>query len=71
LNPGGLLPRDLRYYEYLGSLTHPPCTEGVLWLMLRQPISISAGQFEVFESLYAPNARSLQADHGRRIKMSP
>jgi carbonic anhydrase len=71
LNPAGLLPRDLRYYEYLGSLTQPPCTEGVLWLMLRQPISISAGQFEVFESLYAPNARSLQADHGRRIKMSP
>lgn len=71
LNPAGLLPGDTRYYEYLGSLTRPPCTEGVLWLMLRQPISISAGQLEIFASLFEPNARSLQAHNGRRIKMSP
>lgn len=71
LNPAGLLPGDTRYYEYLGSLTRPPCTEGVLWLMLRQPISISAGQVEIFASLFEPNARSLQAHNGRRIKMSP
>ncbi|MGB7299611.1 MAG: carbonic anhydrase family protein [Burkholderiaceae bacterium] len=71
INPAELLPEDQRYYEYMGSLTRPPCTENVRWLMLRQPISIAAGQHEIFESLFAPNARSLQAHNTRRIKMSP
>ena len=64
----GLLPADQRYYQYLGSLTTPPCTEGVLWLVLKQPISLSVAQLAVFTKLLPANARPVQAVNGRIIK---
>ena len=63
-----LLPTDQRYYQYLGSLTTPPCTEGVLWSVLKQPISLSAAQLAVFTKLLPANARPVQAVNGRIIK---
>ena len=61
LDPAALLPQgDRPYYRYLGSLTTPPCTEGVRWLVLAQPISLGAEQIEQYQALYAPNARPLQ-----------
>ena len=41
LDVNELLPRDQRYYQFMVSLTTPPCTEGVLWMVLKQPITIS------------------------------
>ncbi|MDI4635275.1 carbonic anhydrase family protein [Pelomonas sp. V22] len=65
-----LLPADRGYYTYMGSLTTPPCSEGVLWLVMRQPVALSAAQLNVFARLYPMNARPVQAGSGRLIKES-
>lgn len=65
---GELLPRDQRYYQYMGSLTTPPCTEGVLWLILKQPVSLSAEQLRLFGQLYPNNARPVQSLNGRPVR---
>ncbi len=65
-----LLPEDRRYYAFMGSLTTPPCTEDVLWLVLKQPQPVSVEQQAIFARLYAPNARPLQPANGRSIKES-
>lgn len=69
-DPLRLLPEDRRYYAYMGSLTTPPCTEGVLWLVLKQPVTVSPEQLALFARLYPMNARPLQAASGRLIKES-
>ena len=65
-----LLPADRSYATYMGSLTTPPCSEGVLWMVLRQPVPLTAQQIGVFARLYPMNARPLQAGSGRLIKES-
>lgn len=65
-----LLPEERGYYTYMGSLTTPPCSEGVLWMVLRQPVALSGQQLDVFARLYPMNARPLQAGSGRVIKES-
>ena len=65
-----LLPPDRRYYTYMGSLTTPPCSEGVLWLVMRQPVPISPEQIDIFSRLYPMNARPVQSAAGRMIKQS-
>ena len=65
-----LLPEDRRYYTYMGSLTTPPCSEGVLWLVLKQPAQMSAEQLAVFAKLYPMNARPIQQVSGRMMKES-
>ncbi len=63
-----LLPQDQRYYTYMGSLTTPPCSEGVMWIVMSQPVGISADQIAVFSHLYPMNARPIQSMSGRLIK---
>ncbi|MEC5385503.1 carbonic anhydrase family protein [Uliginosibacterium sp. H3] len=65
-----LLPSNRDYFSYIGSLTTPPCTEGVLWLVLKQPVQLSAEQIDVFSRFYPNNARPVQAASGRIIKES-
>ncbi len=65
-----LLPEDRAYYTYMGSLTTPPCSEGVLWMVMRQPVQVSASQLNIFAKLYPMNARPVQAGSGRLIKES-
>jgi len=65
-----LLPEDRRYYTYMGSLTTPPCSEGVLWMVLKQPVPISVEQVAIFSRLYPMNARPIQQADGRLIKES-
>jgi carbonic anhydrase len=65
-----LLPADRRYYTYMGSLTTPPCSEGVLWLVMQQPVPVSAQQIDIFARLYPMNARPIQSAAGRMIKQS-
>jgi carbonic anhydrase len=65
-----LLPQNRGYYTYMGSQTTPPCHEGVLWMVMRQPVQLTAQQISVFARLYPMNARPLQAGSGRLIKES-
>ena len=65
-----LLPADRAYFTYMGSLTTPPCSEGVLWMVLKQPVQVSPEQVAVFARLYPMNARPLQSAAGRLIKES-
>jgi carbonic anhydrase len=65
-----LLPEDRRYYTYMGSLTTPPCSEGVLWMVMKQPVPISPEQVAIFSRLYPMNARPIQQADGRLIKES-
>ncbi|MBS0307864.1 MAG: carbonic anhydrase family protein [Proteobacteria bacterium] len=69
-DPSQLLPARRDYYTYMGSLTTPPCSEGVLWLVMKEPIRLSAQQIAIFSRLYPMNARPIQADSGRLIKES-
>ncbi len=64
------LPARRDYYTYMGSLTTPPCSEGVLWLVLKQPVSLSAEQYGIFGRLYRNNARPIQPGSDRLIKES-
>jgi len=70
IDPAQLLPEDRRYYTYMGSLTTPPCSEGVLWMVMKQPVPISAEQLAIFARLYPMNARPIQQADGRLIKES-
>lgn len=67
LNLKDLLPADRGYYTFSGSLTTPPCSEGVTWFVLKTPVEISAAQLDVFAKLYPKNARPIQALNGREI----
>lgn len=62
------LPTSRRYYRYQGSLTTPPCSEGVRWQVLQQPITASSRQIRAFQRLYPFNARPIQPLHGRRVE---
>jgi len=68
INPGGVLPGDRGYWTYEGSLTAPPCTEGVRWFIFEQTMTISRDQLSAFAALYKVNSRALQDPHGRGIE---
>ena len=70
LNPGGLLPATLGYYTYMGSVSAPPCTEGVPWYVLKTPVDISVVQINAFAKLYPRDVRQVQALNGRVVKES-
>lgn len=69
-DPATMLPQRREYYTYMGSLTTPPCDEGVLWIVMKQPIQASKQQLDIFARLYPMNARPVQALSGRLIKES-
>ena len=68
VSAGGFLPADRGYWTYMGSLSTPPCTEGVRWFVFEQELSLSRDQLRAFAALYRINARGLQDVHGRRIE---
>jgi carbonic anhydrase len=68
VNAGGLLPADRGYWTYEGSLTAPPCTEGVRWFIFEQELTVSRDQVRAFAALYKMNTRALQDPHGRHIE---
>jgi carbonic anhydrase len=65
-----LLPANHGYYTFTGSLTTPPCSEGVTWFVLKTPTTISTSELEVFSKRYPLNARPVQPLHGRVVKES-
>ncbi|MDD5175867.1 MAG: carbonic anhydrase family protein [Sterolibacterium sp.] len=66
----GLLPENRNYWTYMGSLTTPPCSEDVLWMVFKQPVQVSAEQVSIFSRLYRNNARPVQPGNNRIIKES-
>lgn len=70
INPAGLVPRDTDYYEYIGSVTAPPCTEGVKWFVLKNPATVSRAQIDAFARLYPHDVRPPQLLNGRVVKES-
>jgi carbonic anhydrase len=70
-NPVSMLPADrAKHLQYIGSLTTPPCTEGVVWFVLRQPVTASAEQIALFRKMVGMNARPVQPVNGRLIKVA-
>jgi carbonic anhydrase len=67
INIQDLLPADHGYYTYDGSLTIPPCSEGVTWYVLKTPVTISEAQFERFAKLYPSDARPIQPANHRAV----
>ncbi|MDE3199276.1 MAG: carbonic anhydrase family protein [Acidobacteriota bacterium] len=68
VNARGLLPNDSGYWTYTGSLTEPPCTEGVQWFVMEKYVGINRAQLRAFSSLYRINSRPLQDRNGRKIE---
>lgn len=63
-----ILPTNRDYYRFNGSLTTPPCSEGVLWLVMKQPITASKPQIEQFtNTIQHPNNRPLQGINARPV----
>ncbi len=65
-----ILPAAQGYYAFKGSLTTPPCSEGVRWQVLKAASEISPKQLAAFRKLYPMNARPVQALNGRVIEVS-
>jgi carbonic anhydrase len=68
-NIADLLPANRHYYSYMGSLTTPPCSEGVRWNILTEPVQLSHAQLEAFKALYPMNARPVQPLNDRTVNV--
>lgn len=68
VDPATLLPADQTTFRYSGSLTTPPCTQGVSWLLMTQQEELSAEQLAAFTAIYDGNNRPVQPLHGREIQ---
>jgi carbonic anhydrase len=70
MNARSLLPANTSTYRYQGSLTTPPCSESVTWLVLSEPVNLSAEQIAQYQSLLNHNNRPLQPRHQRPVQLS-
>jgi carbonic anhydrase len=68
LDPATFLPSSFGHYAYTGSLTTPPCTEGVEWRVLKKPLSMSYAQINFFINLIGRNARLEQPIYSRTVR---
>jgi carbonic anhydrase len=71
VDPARLVPPTPGYYAYEGSETAAPCTEGVRWLIAKQPLALSEAQLAALKRLFPSNARPVQALNGRVVQESP
>jgi carbonic anhydrase len=63
-----LMPADKDYYRFNGSLTTPPCSEGVVWIVMKNPVTVSEAQVKQFtEVMGHPNNRPIQSTNARPI----
>ena len=64
-----LFPNDSKFYFYTGSLTTPPCTENIPWVIFTNPIQASREQLEIFSTILDNNIRPIQATNNRAIRI--
>jgi Carbonic anhydrase len=69
INASNFLPANRSYYGYQGSLTTPPCSQGVKWIVLQNPITASQAQIDAFTNIFQVNARPVQDLNGRTIQL--
>ena len=62
-----ILPDNPAHFLYLGSLPTPPCTEDVIWAVMKTPVGMSTDQLAVFARLHTRNSRPIQGTNGRPI----
>jgi len=62
-----LIPSNHNYYTYTGSLTTPPCTQGLKWIVLKDKVDVSVAQMHKFEETHHVNARPIQPLNGRIV----
>lgn len=67
INAMDFLPSIQTTYRYSGSLTTPPCTEGVSWLVMTTPVELSSDQLSKLESLFEANNRPVQPLNDRSL----
>ncbi len=67
VNAKDLIPNRMTYYFYVGSLTTPPCTEGVRWHVLNTPVEVSRDQIIAFRKVYSNNSRPVQPLKSRNV----
>lgn len=67
LNVADLLPADRSYFKFAGSLTTPPCSEGVTWYVLKNVVELSPDEVSTFAKWYPMNARPIQPTNDREI----
>jgi carbonic anhydrase len=64
----GILPSNRDYYRFSGSLTTPPCSEGVEWLVMKEPVTVSKDQIEKFVNVMRHhNNRPIQPINARQV----
>jgi carbonic anhydrase len=67
----GVLPKDTKHFAYAGSLTTPPCSEEVQWIVIRAPVTVSKAEIDAFRAKYPKNARPVQQLKGRTVAIAP
>ena len=70
LDPKAFLPAGRDFFRYEGSLTTPPCSETVDWVVLNDPITASQAQIDAFERIHPGNTRPVQPLHRRFLLRS-
>jgi len=70
INPSDLYPPEKMFYKYSGSLTTPPCSQGVYWMVFKNPVSASASQLKRMNDIMGDNHRPVQKHHARTILKS-
>lgn len=67
-NPLVVLPESHLAFQYSGSLTTPPCSEGVDWYVMTTPVEMSAAQLEALQTVMGDNSRPVQPLNGRDVR---
>ena len=67
INPAAMLPTNKKYYTYTGSLTTPPCSQGIHWVVFKDDVVVSDVQLQKFQKAYDHNARPVQPVGSRTV----
>jgi carbonic anhydrase len=67
INLNDILPTNKKYYTYTGSLTTPPCSQGLQWIVFKESVKMSKAQIAAFTAIYADNARPIQEVNNRPV----